>query len=615
MTFDELKVKARLLPPTPGVYLMIDKAGEIIYVGKAKALKNRVSSYFANLADHTLKTRQLVSRIENFETIFAKTEFDALLLENTLIKKHNPKYNIMLKDDKGYPYLRLPKNPYPRFEVAMRKVDDGARYFGPFGGRGAAFSAIKVMNETFGIPACSKVFPRDIGKERPCLMYHIGRCCGVCSGDVSEEQYEQLITQAGLLLGGSSDKLEKMITGAMQAAAESTQFEKAAMLRDRLYAVKRLRNNRIVVGVGFSECDAVSYSCAGNRACVTVLSYTGGSLMDKNVRFFDGLGDDDASDALESFVKLYYSRIGRAPRELLLSHTIEDRDAIEEYLTNIRGRKCEIIVPQKGEKRKMIEMSLENGALELATLESREQKSMKTLELIAEVLGLAAPPQRIEAYDISNTAGSDAVGSMTVFDGGRPLKKAYRRFKIKVAEGGDDYGSMAEVVGRRVERALSGDSGFLPLPQLMLIDGGAGQVGVALREMTARGADIPVFGMVKDDRHRTRALVAPDGREIGISATPAVFAFVGRVQEETHRFAVEYHQQLRSRAARASQLDEIPGVGEKRRRALMSEFKTVKAMSCADVEALARVVPRNVAEGIYNYFLKKRTENDAGDET
>lgn len=609
MTFEQLKEKARMLPSSPGVYLMLDKDENIIYIGKAKALKSRVSSYFSSSGEHSLKTIHLVSNIHEFQTIFASTEFDALLLESTLIKKHKPKYNILLKDDKGYPYVKLDKGEYPRFIVVSRRDGEG-RFYGPFGGRGTTFAAIRTLSEVFRLPTCAKTFPRDIGKERPCLLFHLKKCCGVCTGDVTPEDFRKTLKQAEMLLEGKSDALEKAIEEDMLAAAENLEFEKAAMFRDRFAAVKRLRTNRIVIGATGADTDAISFTLRGTRGCVTVLSYAQGVLVDKKFRMFDGLDEIDAPDVLEAFIKQHYEFAAKPPGEVLVSHEIAESQGLGEYLSSIRQKKCRIYTPKKGEKLRFIELSKNNGNLELLGAEQREQKSKKTAELLQSILGLDAPPKRLEAYDISNTAGSDAVGSMVVFYEGKPYKKAYKRFKIKSATGGDDYGSMAEVLSRRLDRALNGDESFLPLADVMLIDGGQGHVSVAKKQLMQRGLNVPVYGMVKDDKHRTRALVATDGREIGISATVPVFALIGRIQEEVHRFAIEYHKALRNKQAKKSTLEEIEGIGQERRKKLLKEFKTVKAISEAEVSRLAEVVPLRVAEKIYSHFHADAQENE-----
>lgn len=609
MTFEELKEKAHRLPTEPGVYLMHDKSGTVIYVGKAKVLRNRVSQYFADLASHTLKTRRMVSNIDSFETIFAATELDALLLENTLIKKYKPKYNILLKDDKGYPFIRIEAGAYPRLTVANRREQDGARYFGPYGGRGTANHAIRLLSETFLLPSCSRRFPRDIGKERPCLQLDMGKCCGVCTGKISEEEYDRLIAQCQQVLEGKSEELSAQLQEQMEQAAEDMEFERAAVFRDRIRAIERLRQSRIAVVTGGADTDALAFALRGSRACIVRLSYRSGILVDRTSVLLDGLDEGDAADALESFIQQYYTKLSWAPKLVCLSHELEEPELVEEYLTSLRGTKCALLFPQKGEKRREVQLALDNAALELAEAEDLEQRTGKTLQLLQQMLGLSEPPRRMESFDISNTMGSDPVASMVVFQNGKPLKSAYKKFKIKTAQGGDDYGSMAEVIGRRLDRALSGDESFLPLPDIFLIDGGAGQAQIALEQLRQRGLElaIPVYGMVKDDHHRTRALVTAEGQEFGIAATPAVFALLGRLQEEVHRFAIEYHRSLRGKRMRRSSLDGIPGLGEAREKKLLKRFGTVRAVAAASVEELSSVLPGPVAQAVYDHFKEKQS--------
>lgn len=598
MTFEQLKQKAHDLPREPGVYIMKDIDGQIIYIGKAKVLKNRVSQYFANLASHTAKTRQMVSKIDNFETIFADSEFEALLLENTLIKKHKPKYNILLKDDKGYPFVAISHDDYPRFSIESAVKDKSLEYYGPYGARGAAKAAIDVLKQTFLLPTCSKVFPRDIGKERPCLRYQMKKCCGVCTGNVSQEEYNGLIDQCRSLLKGNDKELIKQLEADMAVYAENLEFEKAAVCRDRIKNLQRMGLTNTVTGGRLSDRDALAFVTLGSRSCVSLLSFVQGNLIGKQVTFFDGLEENDMEDAVESFIKQYYGMFQTAPKELLISKPLEDTSSLEEFLTQLRGSKCVITCPQRGERLRQAKLAESNGFLELDTLQRREQKSQKLMELVRDTVGLENIPHRVEAYDISNTAGDLPVASMTVFMDGKPAKKHYKKYKIKTARGGDDYGAMAEVIGRRLDRAINGDESFLPLPDMMLIDGGKGQTGVAYEELQKRGMDIPVFGMVKDDRHRTRALVTPEGHEIGISATPQMFAFVGRIQEETHRFAIEFHRDSRVKTMRKSRLDGIEGVGPTRRKKLLDRFGSIKALANADLGEIAQVVPVNVAENI-----------------
>ena len=606
MTFEELKEKAHRLPQLPGVYLMHNKEGVVIYVGKAKSLRNRVSQYFADLAAHTLKTRRMVSNIDYFETIFANSELDALLLENTLIKKYKPKYNILLKDDKGYPFIRISKEPYPKLSVAGRREKDDALYFGPYGGRGTANMAIRLLSETFLLPSCNRKFPRDIGKERPCLQLHMKKCCGVCTGVLSPEAYQDIIRQCIQVLEGKSGELEEQLQDKMEQAAEEMLFEQAAVYRDRIRAIQKLRQSRIAVVTGGADTDALGYAVRGSRACIVRLSYRGGVLVDRSKILLDGLDEGDAADSLESFLQQYYTKLNWAPKTICVSHEIEDQQAMETYLSDLRGTKCTIQLPQRGEKRREVQLALDNAALELAEAEDAEQRTGKTLHLLQEMLGLPEPPVRMEAYDISNTAGSEPVASMTVFHNGKPLKSAYKKFKIKTAIGGDDYGAMAEVLGRRLDRALEGDESFLPLPDLFLIDGGQGQAKVALEQLTQRGLHIPLYGMVKDDHHRTRALITAEGQEFGISATPAVFALIGRIQEETHRFAITFHRTLRSKGMRKSSLEGIPGIGAAREKALLKRFGTVRAIMNADLDQLKAVLPEGAAQAVYHHFKENK---------
>ncbi|ODU57219.1 MAG: excinuclease ABC subunit C [Clostridium sp. SCN 57-10] len=602
MNLAQLRIKALELPLVPGVYLMRDRDGTVIYVGKAKALKNRVSQYFTNLAAHTVKTRRMVENVNDFEVIYAKTEFDALLLENTLIKRYMPKYNILLKDGKGYPYVRLSSEPYGTFSITAERGRDKARYFGPYGGRSAARAAINIVSELFGLPTCNRQFPRDIGRERPCLRYHIKKCCGICiANEVSEEQYDIMMRQAALLLDGKVSDLAAQIEEKMLACAEALDFEHAAALRDRLNAVRRMGQSRIVTGVAMSDTDVAAFASHNSRGAIAVLQYSGGTLIDKKVELFDGLEEADAADALESFLQQHYAREERAPAELLVSHELAGKESVEEFLYSLRGAKCRISVPERGDRRKMLELALQNAEFELSAAEIREQKSRKTAEMLGELCGTKAP-SRIECYDISNTAGQDAVASMVVFVEGKPLKRDYKRFRIKEAVGGDDVGALTEVLTRRLERAKNGDESFLPLPDLFLMDGGVNQTAAARRVLDSFGIELPVFGCVKDDKHRTRALVAPHGGEIGLQTTPAVFALLGRIQEETHRFAVDYHQEVRSKNVRRSALDGIPQVGEERKKKLLKHFGTIAAIKAATVEQLCEAVPQNAAEAIYAKF-------------
>ena len=597
-----LREKAASLPLTPGVYLMRDSNGKVIYVGKAKKLQNRVSSYFVKNASHTLKTRKMVSNVADFEVINAPSELDAFLLENTLIKKYKPKYNILLKDDKGYPFIKLSSGDFPTFSVSGKREKDG-KYFGPYGGRGTANAALRAINEIFAFPTCKKRFPQDIGKSRPCLRYHLGKCMGVCTGNVTKSQYNSLISEAEQIFSGKGKALEKKLNEQMTAASDELEFEKAAALRDKLQAIEKLRAGNLVCAAS-ADYDAVGFALRGTRGCVAALSFKDGNLIGKRIVFYDGADEEDESANVQSFIHQYYQMLGTAPHEIYVPCAIEEHSETEEMLMHLRKGKCYIRVALRGEKLKMVELASQNAENELVLMEKKEQYSQKTVRYLADMLGIEVPT-RIEAFDISNTAGSDAVASMTVFTPVQPLKSAYRKFKIELAAPGDDCAAMAEVMGRRLDRAISGDEGFLPLPSLFLMDGGYMQVQAALSQLKKRNIDIPVFGMIKDDKHRTRGLITEQGAEIGLAATPAVFALIGRIQEETHRFAIGYHHTLHANNAKKSELDLINKIGQSRKNALFKHFKSIKAIKSASFQELCRIVPKDAAEEIIRYFERE----------
>ena len=567
MTFDELKEKAHALPLKPGVYIMQDARNEVIYVGKAKALKNRVSQYFANLASHTEKTRAMVSQIDHFDVIVADSEFEALVLENSLIKRHQPRYNILLKDDKGYPYIRLTvKEEYPRFSLANRVAEDGARYFGPYGSRGATQNIIDALRVALKLPSCTRKFPRDIGKERPCLNYHMGQCDGYCRREMDQSRYRAIE-----LLG----KRQKVVAGSL------------------------------------ADTDVVGF-CKGEatKSCFVVLHFAGGDLAAKDWELIDTPMEEDASDILSALVRQYYAPRGQLPRQILLPCGLEDEAPLMRLFSEQAGHKVELVTPQRGAKMDLIRLANKNAAEEVERWTTREERQSRLLELLGRMLGLDAPPRRMESYDISNQGADDIVASMVVYVNARPLKRDYRRFKLKDMDGPDDYAAMDQVLRRRFQRYLDGDEKFADRPDLLLIDGGVNHAGVALRVLGELGLSIPVFGMVKDDRHRTRALVTPEGREIGIQANQAVFSLIGQIQEETHRFAIEFHRQQQNQRVKGSVLDKIPGVGEKRRAELLKHFKSVKNIRAATLAELEEAVPRNTARAVYDYFKNENEKTE-----
>ena len=610
MTFDELKEKAHALPLKPGVYIMQDKHNTVIYVGKAKALKNRVSQYFANLASHTEKTRAMVASIDHFDVIVADSEFEALVLENSLIKRHQPHYNILLKDDKGYPYIRLDvKSDYPHFSLSNRVAEDGARYFGPYGSRGATWAIVDALRSALRLPSCHKKFPRDVGKERPCLNYHMGLCDGYCRPEMDQSRYREAMDQAVRLLEGQFKEVQADLAAEMEQAAEDLRFEKAAELRDRIRAIELLGKRQKVVAGSLADTDVVGYHRGEAKSCFVVLHYVEGDLAAKDMDLIETPMEGEEGEAVSALVRQYYGGRARLPRQILLPCELEDEVSLTRMLSEAAGRRVEMVTPQRGAKVDLIRLANKNAVEEVERATSRAERQSKLLELLGKMLDMPAPPNRIESYDISNQGASDIVASMVVYVGGKPLKRDYRRFKLKDMDGPDDYASMEQVLTRRFRRYLDGDEKFVEKPDLLLIDGGLEHVRVARRVLEAMALDIPAFGMVKDDRHRTRALVHPDGREIGIQAVPAVFSLIGQIQEETHRFAIEYHRQLQAGHVKGSVLDKIPGVGEKRRAQLLKHFKSVKAIRQASLEELERAVPQSTAQAVYQYFRRGETEN------
>lgn len=597
----DLKEKARALPLKPGVYLMMDKHRQVIYVGKAKQLKNRVSQYFQDSASHGSKTRAMVSNVDDFDVIIAESEFDALVLESSLIKRHQPKYNILLKDDKGYPYIRLSKEEYPRFSIAGKLADDGAQYFGPYGRRSSSYSAIDSLRLALKLPGCTRKFPRDIGKERPCLNFHLGNCYGYCRAEADQTEYQRSIEQVVKILQGKSDEVATELKSRMEEAAEALLFEKAAELRDRYNAIMNL--SRRVLPTSMADTDVVGYYKGETKSCFTVMHYIGGRLFDKDWEIIDSPETDDA-EAVSALVKQYF--LSKGAKLVLLPIEIDDMELISQMISEARGTRVYFEAPQRGDKTKLTALANLNSRETAEQSTTAEERRNKTLEALQKLLKLESPLRRIEAFDISNTSGSDIVASMTVFINGQPLKRDYRTFIIKSTEGQDDYASMAEALQRRFTRYIEGDSSFSELPDLLLIDGGYAHAATALRTTEALGISLPIFGMVKDDSHKTRALVTPSGKEIGIQLNQAVFSVIGRIQEETHRFAIEFHRKQQSKRVRGSTLDKISGVGPARRAELLKKFKSVKAISEASVEELSQVVPSDAARNIFDFFHSEK---------
>ena len=588
LRIEQLREKANLLPQKPGVYLMLDRAGAVIYVGKAKALKNRVTSYFRG--EHLPKVAAMVSHVADFNVIVVQSEFEALVLENSLIKQHRPKYNILLKDDKGYPFVRLDvRSEYPTFSLVNKTEKDGAKYFGPFGGRSVTREILDTVCKALRLPTCTRRFPQDIGKRRPCLNYHMNTCAGYCLKDASAEEYRRSIREAELSLEGKTSELTADLQRRMEAAAEALRFEYAAELRDRLRAVQELQNHQRVIATAYADTDAVGFQ-RGARCCFTVLHFTDGNLTGKDFALMDEPLEPDG-EAVADLVRQYYAERGAWPRQILLPCEIEGVDALQRLLTEQAGHKVALETPKRGERRRLTESAAMNAQEEILRATTAQQRGQKTLEWLQKALELPDLPARIEAFDISNLGDTGIVAGMTVFRNGKPLRRDYRKFRMKETQTQNDYASMREAVTRRFRRYLEGDETFGALPDLLLIDGGAEHAAVARDVLAELKLDVPVF-------------VTPDGAEIGIAANPAVFALIGSIQEETHRYSIAYQRSLRN-AALASELDAIPGVGETRRNALLKAFRSVKAVREADLEQLRAVVPKRTAQAVYDYYHKE----------
>ena len=606
MTFEELKEKALTLPYVPGVYIMRDKHDKVIYVGKAKKLKNRVSQYFQDTASHSPKTRIMVSKIHQFDVIVAASEFEALVLECSLIKRHMPKYNILLKDDKGYPYLRLNmKEIYPKITLVSKPAEDGADYYGPYGGRSVTHDVMEAIRLTMKLPGCNKQFPRDIGKERPCLNYHMNQCEGWCQENKTCTQYRETMLQARELLRGNYKAVADQIKSDMLTAAENLEFELAASLRDRLHAVENLGQKQLVTAGTLADTDVIGYGETEAKACFAVLHFSGGNLLDKEYEIFSR--PDDKAEAVSSLLKQFYLSRGLAPKRVLLPFELEDGALFEQLLEQQYGRRPKLHVPQRGDNLRLVELACKNAFEEAERVTNKEERVGATLVLLGKMLAMD-PPKRIESFDISNISGTDIVASMVVFADGKPQKSHYKRFKLEGLADQDDYASMHQVLKRRFVHFQAGDRGFEEAPDLILIDGGVNHANVAVAALKELGLDFPVFGMVKDDRHRTRALVTPGGQEIRIDNNQAVFSLVGNIQEETHRFAITYHRQLRSKRLRYSELDGIPGIGPKRKQELLRQFKSLTAIGKATLPELERILPKDAAAAVYHHFRKKGEE-------
>lgn len=615
----DIKEELKKLPAKPGVYLMHDKSDAIIYVGKAISLKNRVRQYFQAGRRVSPKIERMISQIDHFEYIITDSEVEALVLENNLIKEHEPKYNTMLKDDKTYPYIKATVyEDFPRLIYSRQPKKDKCKYFGPFTNVTAARDTLEFAHKIYRIRTCRRVLPRDIGKERPCLNYHIGKCNAPCQGYISKEEYNKNFNKALKLIEGDYKQVIEYLEEKMYEASEKMEYEQAAVCRDLIESVKKMSVKQKINDFGGMDRDVVALARTNEEAVVQVFFIREGKLIGRDHFHLKGSYGEKENDMLQAFIKQFYAGTPFIPREVMVEYEVTESELIEKWLSEKRGGKVSIIVPKKGQKERLVELAHKNAAMvltkDMEKIKREEERTTGAMKQISGWLGLE-DVSRVESYDISNISGFLSVGSMVVFDDGKPKKSEYRKFRIKTVEGPNDYASMYEVLKRRFshglmeieqlnEKNLSNEFGsFTKFPDLIMMDGGVGQVHIAMQVLSELDIDIPVCGMVKDDNHRTRGLFF-DEHEIPIDTNSEGFRLMTRIQDEVHRFAIEYHRSLRSKEQVKSILDDIPGIGEKRRKALMKHFASIEAIKNAAIDELARAESMNekAAASVYKFF-------------
>lgn len=580
-----LREKTAVLTTSPGCYIMKNTDGEIIYIGKAKNLRNRVTSYFREHPDHTPKVAKMVSNVYDYEFIVTDSEFEALILECSLIKLHKPKYNILLKDDKGYSYIKITHESYPRITAELQKKGEGT-FIGPYISSFTTKQTVDEANTVFMLPTCKRKFPQEIGKQRPCLNYYIKKCSGVCTGNISIKDYNDTVEQAvAYIKSGSATSIDNL-TKSMEIASEALNFELAAKLRDRIKAIEKATDQQKVVDIDAKSVDVIGTAMNGNNVAVSIIMYRNGRLFDKNDFY---LGDvEDIETVYDEFITQYYSSKDDIPRELLVDEEIESADVLEKYLREKACHAVDVYTPKRGASLRLTMLAKNNASEHLSFKVGRTGKEIQTLQELAKLLGLSKPPLYIECYDISNLASSSMVAGMVVFENGRPLKSAYKKFAIKESEGQNDYACMQEVIRRRFNRYFEGkDEGFSKLPDLILLDGGKGHVSSVEPVLREMGINVPVYGIVKDNRHRTRA-IASSGAEISVSSIKSAFMLLTRIQDEVHRFAITYQRKVHSKNTFELELTKVKGIGEKKARQLIVCFKTKEALKEADVFSLAK---------------------------
>ena len=603
-----LREKAAALPATPGVYLMKDKGGKIIYVGKSRKLCNRVTNYFTG--EHSGKTARMVAAVADFDTILCDSEIEALSLENVLIKQHKPRYNIKLKDAKSYPYIKMTEEPFPRLYVTRERRDDRARYFGPYSGTAAAYAALDAMNRIFRLPVCRRSFPKDIGKERPCLYRQMGRCMAPCAGDVSEEEYRTVMRAAGAVLDGDIGRTIKTLEGEMLAHATEERFEEAARCRDSIAALRRLTDKQKVVGNAGVEQDVFALYTDDACGVLSLLSVRDGKLCGKN-EFVFAATEMTEDDAITAFLYDFYRDGTRLPAEILFDFPLaeEERAALGEVFSARAEKRISLSVPVRGAKKKLCAMAAANAKERAARYCEECVREDKTLARLSLLLGLEVLPERIEAYDISNIGEEHITAAMVVYAEGKMKRSDYRTFRIGTTDGVDDYGAMREALSRRLAHIGDGSPSLGEMPDLILLDGGAGHVGVGRAVLAEMGLSIPLFGMVKDDFHKTRALT--DGeREIGIATETAVFTMLYKIQEEVHRVAIKHTMDAKRKTLRRSKLEDIPGIGPVKAKRLLAAFGGPQRLREARVDDIAAVrgITPNDAKAVYRHFHKEENE-------
>lgn len=618
MTKYELWQKAKMLPLLPGVYIIRDKKGEIIYIGKAKRLRTRVSQYFREGVPHDAKVTKMINNAFEFDVIVTQSEFEALVLECSQIKAHKPKYNILLKDDKGYSYVKITRDGWPRISAVLQKDDEGADYIGPFTSSFAVREMVETAQNVFRLPRCNKRFPEDIGKGRPCLNAHIGKCMAVCGGRITEAQYREAVDSALHLIRHGQADILKLLRQRMEDAAERLDFERAATLRDQIAAIEKVSRGQKVVRSTVDEQDVLAFAGAGSNVCAAILRFRDGRLADKREFLFRDTQDIDALRS-EFLPRYYLEDVEFIPKSIAVDALPEGAGDLARLLADTRGSKVQLYVPRRGDTAKLVEMARTNAFERLARESGRVSREQRWLDETAHLLGLAESPAVIESYDISNWGDGTSVAGMVVFEQGKPKKAGYRRFKMNTVAGTDDYASMAETLARRAgeyDKHRGGPNQFGQKPDLILLDGGRGQVSAVRAALSGTSlADVPLFGMVKDDKHRTRGLVADEGAEIDLAMHRGPFTFITTIQDETHRWANDYRKRLQKSRAYSSTLEQVPGVGPATCKALLAQFKTVGAVrGAAEAElAAAKGVSKKAAAAVYRHFHPQAAPAETGE--